>query len=93
MRFKTFLQESEIGMVSSPIPSQSVSELNMETLNDRLSYDTEESFVSAEAGVYKISQVLHVYGLSLPLMYEVDPEGDEIVIDLSYLATSKTLYQ
>jgi hypothetical protein len=55
---------------------------NLDSLNTRLDYDTDEKFMSPESGIQRIRRVLHLYGYDLAALYDADPEGEEIVIDL-----------
>ena len=38
--------------------------------------------MSPESGIQRIRRVLHLYGYDLAALYDADPEGEEIVIDL-----------
>ena len=41
-----------------------------------------DTFVSPEAGIQAIRKVLHRFGFDLPALYDADPEGDEVVIEI-----------
>ena len=72
----------EIGAVEGPAPTPSLMDTNLDSLNNRLDYDTDEKFMSPESGIQRIRRVLHLYGYDMPALYDADPEGDEVVLDL-----------
>lgn len=82
MRFSEYIREMEVGAIESPVATPSLMDTNLESLNKRLNYDTDEKFMSPESGIQRIRRVLHLYGYDLPALYDADPEGEEIVIDL-----------
>ena len=83
MRFSEYIREMQIGQVETPMATPSLMDTNLDSLNKRLDYDTDEKFISPESGIQRIRRVLHLYGYDLPALYDADPEGDEIVIDLT----------
>ena len=83
MRFSEYIREMQIGQVETPMVTPSLMDTNLDSLNKRLDYDTDEKFISPESGIQRIRRVLHLYGYDLPALYDADPEGDEIVIDLT----------
>ena len=84
MRFKQFLHEcdDECEMMESPSLTPTLQDNNMSSLNKRLDYDMQETFISPESGLLRIRKVLHLYGHDLPALYDADPEGDEFVLDI-----------
>jgi len=38
---------------------------------------------NAQAGIQKIRKVIHRFGMDMPALYDLDPEGDEITFDLN----------
>ena len=91
MNFKQYLTELyniETGQAMKahePNPDQSSSINNPTVLakvNVQLATELNERTLSAYHGIQKIRKVLHSYGLDLPPMYDVNPEGDEIVFDV-----------
>ena len=82
MRFSEYIREMEIGAVERPAPTPSLMDTNLDSLNNRLDYDTDEKFMSPESGIQRIRRVLHLYGYDMPALYDADPEGDEVVLDL-----------
>lgn len=91
MNFKQYLTELyniEVGQAieaHEPSPAQSSSIYNprvMASINVQLNTELNEKTLSAYAGIQKVRKVLHSYGLDLPALYDVNPEGDEIVFDV-----------
>ena len=76
----------EVGAIESPVATPSLMDTNLESLNKRLNYDTDEKFMSPESGIQRIRRVLHLYGYDLPALYDADPEGEEIVVDLDRIS-------
>jgi len=91
MKFKQYLQElanidtgqaeeahEPTGEASSSIDNP---RLRME-VNFRLVNELNQGFLSPEGGIQSIRKVLHRYGFDLPALYDADPEGDEVVIEI-----------
>ena len=51
MRFSEYIREMEVGAVESPMATPSLMDTNLESLNKRLNYDTDEKFMSPESGI------------------------------------------
>ena len=90
MSFKKFLKEFysiETGQAieaHEPKPDQASSVLNPEIvskINVQLNTELNEKSLSAQSGIQKIRKVLHSYSLDFPTMYDINPEGDEIVFE------------
>jgi hypothetical protein len=92
MRFKQFVEEltsiesgqaieahEPTGEGSSAIDNPKI---RME-INYRLTNELYSNFLSPEGGIQAIRKVLHRYGFDMPALYEADPEGDELVIELN----------
>ena len=91
MKFKEYLQElSQIDdgqaiAAHEPTGEESLQILNPKTLvkaNLELSNELNDVIVSPYVGVQKIRKVLYRYALDLPALYDVDPQGDEVVIEV-----------
>lgn len=77
MRFKDFItemQETEAIEASASLP--------MDSINDGLYLEFNGPIASPEAGIMRVSKILSEHGLAMPLIYGLDPEGDEILIDM-----------
>ena len=51
-------------------------------INHALYAHLHDVILSPESGVQKIRRVLVHFGMSVPALYDLDPDGDEIVIDV-----------
>lgn len=92
MSFKNFLKEFyniETGQgadAHEPNPNQSSSIMNPEVLakiNVQLITELNERTLSPQSGIQKIRKVLHSYALDFPVSYDVEPEGDEFIIEVT----------
>ncbi len=85
MRFKQYLNElAELGqpIVVQSMPSDYDEDPAQTEINNRLDRDLNNVFLSPESGIQIIRRVLFLYGHDMPALYDADPEGDEVVIDL-----------
>ncbi len=82
MRFSEYICEMNVDPMVKPMATPTLTDTDLDSLNTRLDYDTDEKFMSPESGIQRIRRALHLYGYDLPALYDADPEGDEIVIDL-----------
>jgi len=85
MRFAQYLAEMNSDQEIENMPS-----LNgdiMEEVNSQLETELQQSILSPESGIQKIRKVLGMFDMDMPALYDVDPEGEEMVfgIDGSYL--------
>jgi len=78
--FKSFLTEEivEDTTVSSVVDSAVVSQVN-----DALFKDLDAPFLSAEAGFQQIRKILFMYGFDMPVVFGLDTDGDEVVLDVN----------
>lgn len=51
-------------------------------INFELVGEMSREYKSPQVGFESIRKVLHIHGLSMPADYQIDPEGDEIVVEL-----------
>ena len=54
-----------------------------EGVNRQLDYELSDMILSPESGVQTIRKVLARFGVDMPALYGLEPEGDEVVIDLT----------
>ena len=54
-----------------------------EGVNRQLDYGLSDMILSPESGVQTIRKVLARFGVDMPALYGLEPEGDEVVIDLT----------
>ena len=52
-------------------------------VNRQLDYELSDMILSPESGVQTIRKVLARFGVDMPALYGLEPEGDEVVIDLT----------
>jgi hypothetical protein len=85
MRFKQYLNElAELGqpiVVQSMPPGHEEGPAQTE-INNRLDRDLNDVLLSPESGLQRIRKVLSAYGHDMPALYDADPEGDEVILDL-----------
>jgi hypothetical protein len=92
MRFKQFVEEltgiepNQAKDAHEPTGEASVSSLNplvQTEINSRLGRELGEYILSVDNGFQRIRKVLHRYGFDLPSLYEPDPDGDELIIEIN----------
>lgn len=83
--FKSFLTEEivEESTVSTAVDSDAVSRVN-----DVLFADLESPFLTPQAGFQQIRKILMMYGVDMPAVFDIDPEGDEVVLDINTYSTT-----
>jgi hypothetical protein len=54
-----------------------------EGINRQLDNELDDTILSPESGIQKIRKVLSRFGVDMPALYGTDPEGDEVVVDLT----------
>lgn len=86
MRFKDFLTE-----MAMPIdPSIAIDIVDEESINKQLSKELSSTILSPQIGFYKIRKVLRSFGYEIPSSYEIETDGDEVVLDI--IGTDSLLY-
>ena len=83
--FKSFLTEEivEESTVPTAVDSAAVSRVN-----DVLFADLEAPFLTPQAGFEQIRKILMMYGVDMPAVFDIDPEGDEVVLDINTYSTT-----
>lgn len=91
MNFKQFINElasiqsGQAIIAHEPSEQASSSIMNRKVqveVNHLFMQEFSELILSPENGIQKVRKVLHRYGLDMPALYDVDGEGDEIVISI-----------
>lgn len=77
MKFKEFLTE-----LAMPVDSIAQDVAMEEAINDELKRELNDVILSPQIGLLKIRKVLRMFNLDIPTSYVVDPEGDEVVLDI-----------
>jgi hypothetical protein len=77
MKFNDFITEMKEteGLESSD-------SLQMDSINDQFELAFNDPVSSPESGVMRVAQILSAHGVEMPVIYGLDLEGDEIVIDM-----------
>jgi hypothetical protein len=92
MRFKQFVEEltgieaNQAKDAHEPTGEGSISSLNplvQTEINKALGRELNVILFSVDEGFQKIRKVLHRYGFDIPSLYEPDPDGDELVIEIN----------
>lgn len=77
MKFKEFLTE-----LAMPVEAIAQDVAMEEAVNDELKRELNDVILSPQIGLLKIRKVLRMFNLDIPTSYVVEPEGDEVVLDL-----------
>jgi hypothetical protein len=82
MNFKDFLKELQVEEAGeySPVDPQVVA-----SINSQFQMELGDTILSPEVGMQKIRKVVHRHMFDFAPLYDSDPEGDELVIDLAHL--------
>jgi hypothetical protein len=90
INFKAYLTEEiqpgQAVLAHEPNDKQSLSVNNpvlVAKINSVFTIELNDIFLSPESGFQKVRKVLHRFGLDMPPMYGMDPDGDEIVLDVT----------
>jgi hypothetical protein len=85
MRFKQYLAEMESDQEVGNMPSLDGNIID--EVNSQLETELQETILSPESGIQKIRKVLGMFEMDMPALYDVNPEGEEMVfgIEGSYL--------
>lgn len=85
MRFKQYLAEQESDQTVEDMPS--IDSSIIDEANTQLENELQGTILSPESGIQKIRKVLAMFEMDMPALYDIDPEGEEMVfgIDGSYL--------
>ena len=90
INFKAYLTEEiqtgQAVLAHEPNDKQSLSVNNpvlVAKINSVFTIELSDIFLSPESGFQKVRKVLHRFGLDMPPMYGMDPDGDEIVLDVT----------
>jgi hypothetical protein len=83
--FKSFLSEE---LVEST--EESVGYYDYEELNNCLFRDLSSPFLSVQAGFSFLRKTLFSYGIDIPPVFDLDPDGDEMLLDVSGYGAQQT---
>ena len=81
MSFKQYI--NEISLVENDQGEmQSEESVDLSQVNFRLADELNDTFISPESGILAARKVLEKFNLELSALYDINPEGDEIVLDV-----------
>lgn len=95
MNFKQYLAElnTEMGQTIKATDSVDISDPQVrDKINERLNHELTDLILSPESGVQKIRKVLMSFGLDMPALYDAEPEGDELVLDVESFVGDEQFY-
>jgi len=95
MNFKQYLAElnTEMGQTIKVNDSVDISDPQVrDKINERLNHELTDLILSPESGVQKIRKVLMSFGLDMPALYDAEPEGDELVLDVESFVGDEQFY-
>lgn len=95
MRFKEYLTElnTQDGQIIKAVDSKTLTDNEIrDELNSRLNHELTDMILSPESGIQRIRKVLHMFGLDMPALYDAEPEGDELVLDVEQFDGQKQFY-
>jgi hypothetical protein len=72
MKFTEFLKE-----LAMPVTAPNLDLAVAGAVNHDLEMELDDTILSPEVGFFKIRMVLHRYGFDLPVLYDIEEEGDE----------------
>ena len=95
MNFKQYLAElnTEMSQVIKSDDSVSITDPQVrDTINQRLNHDLTDLIFAPESGIQKIRKVLMSFGLDMPALYDAEPEGDELILDIESMSGNEQFY-
>lgn len=81
MNFKQYLQEREYEMPA--LGSASLDSDVISSINNSLDVELDEIMMTPESGVQRLRKVLMRFGIEMPALYGLDPEGDEMALPIN----------
>jgi hypothetical protein len=79
MKFKAFLKECSC----MDEPGTTMPGFPVEQMNEQLSEVLGDTVLSPQAAVIRLRNVAYDHGFEIPLLYRLDPVGDEVVFDVT----------
>ena len=95
MRFKEYLTElnTQDGQIIKATDSKTLTDNEIrDELNSRLNHELTDMILSPESGIQRIRKVLHMFGLDMPALYDAEPDGDELILDVEQFDGQKQFY-
>lgn len=82
--FKSFLNEETESAINESVADSAV----IGKVNTLLYTELERLFLTPQAGFELIRKILFMYGVDMPALFDIDPDGDEVVLDVSVYGES-----
>jgi hypothetical protein len=95
MRFKEYLTElnTQDGQIIKATDSKTLTDNEIrDELNSRLNHELTDMILSPESGIQRIRKMLHMFGLDMPALYDAEPDGDELILDVEQFDGQKQFY-
>ena len=95
MNFQQYLAElnTEMGQMIKATDSIGITDPQVrEKINQRLNHELTDLILSPESGIQKVRKVLMSFGLDMPALYDAEPEGDELVLDIESMSGDEQFY-
>jgi len=95
MNFKQYLAElnSEMGQGIKVTDSINITNPQVrDKINQNLNHELTDLILSPESGIQKIRRVLMSFGLDMPALYDAEPEGDELILDIESMPGDEQFY-
>ena len=97
MNFKQYLAECGCESNESQTIKASdlvnISDSNVrDKINERLNHELTDVISSPETGIQKVRKVLMSFGLDMPALYDAEPEGDELILDVESMQGDEQFY-
>lgn len=95
MNFKQYLAElnSEMGQGIKVTDSINITNPQVrDKINQNLNHELTDLILSPESGIQKIRRVLMSFGLDMPALYDAEPDGDELVLDIESMSGDEQFY-
>ena len=95
MNFKKYLAElnSETGQIIKVNDLTKITDPKVrDRINERLNHELTDLILSPESGIQKVRKVLMSFGLDMPALYDAEPEGDELILDVESMQGDEQFY-
>lgn len=95
MNFKKYLAElnTEMGQMIKATDTVDITDSQVrDKINQRLNHELTDLILSPESGVQRVRKVLMSFGLDMPALYDAEPEGDELVLDIESMSGDEQFY-
>lgn len=95
MNFKQYLAElnAEMGQMIKATDTVDITDSQVrDKINRNLNHELTDLILSPESGFQRVRRVLMSFGLDMPALYDAEPEGDELVLDIESIHGDEQFY-